>query len=141
MIVGAADEKLKMLMERFELGATEAGKDPKTMPKMIQLKVSFAPTDDEAVAAAVKDWPNGGMAFPKGDIRNPEDFEAMAKLVKPEHFKNRVLMTSDLSKHLEYVQHYIDLGFDEVYIHNVNRDQESFIEAYGKEVIPNLRWS
>ena len=47
----------------------------------------------------------------------------MAKLVKPEHFKNRVLMTADLAKHVEYVQHFIDLGFDEVYIHNVNRDQ------------------
>ena len=42
---------------------------------------------------AIKEWPNGGMAFPKQDIRNPEDFAAMAKLVRPEHFVNRVLMT------------------------------------------------
>lgn len=138
--VGAADEKLKMLMERFEKGATEAGKDPATMPKMIQLKVSYAPTDQEAIDSAVREWPNGGMAFPKGDIRNPEDFEAMAKLVKPEHFKNRVLMTADLDKHVEYVQHFIDLGFDEVYIHNVNREQSAFIDAYGESVIPKLKW-
>ena len=31
--VGAADEKLKMLIERFETGAREAGKDPASMPK------------------------------------------------------------------------------------------------------------
>src|SRR5215218_3061463 len=96
--VGAADEKIKMLIERFEKGAREAGKDPSKMPKIIQFKVSYAATEEEAVAQAIKEWPNGGMAFPKGDIRNPEDFEAMAKLVRPEHFKNRVLMTPDLSQ-------------------------------------------
>ena len=90
--VGAADEKLKMLVERYETGARDAGKDPATMPKILQVKVSYAPTVEEATEAAVRDWPNGGMAFPKGDIREPEDFEAMAKLVRPENYKNRVLI-------------------------------------------------
>ena len=63
--VGAADEKLKMLMERFEKGATEAGKDPETMPKMIQLKVSFAPTDQEAIAAQSRTGPMAGWPFRK----------------------------------------------------------------------------
>jgi coenzyme F420-dependent glucose-6-phosphate dehydrogenase len=138
--VGAADEKIRMLIERFEKGAREAGKDPAKMPKIIQFKVSFAATEEEAVAQAIKEWPNGGMAFPKGDIRNPEDFEAMAKLVRPEHFKNRVLMTPDLAQHAALVQHYIDLGFTEIYVHNVGRNQEAFINAYGKEVIPALKW-
>ena len=40
--VGAADEKIKMLMDRFEKGAREAGKDPATMPRIIQVKVSWA---------------------------------------------------------------------------------------------------
>ena len=141
LTVGAADEKLKMLLERFEKGALEAGKDPNKMSRILQIKVSYAETDEEAVAQAVKEWPTGGMAFPKGDIRNPEDFEAMAKLVRPEHFKNRVLMTADLSKHVEQIQHYIGLGFEEIYIHNVGRNQEAFIDAYATHVIPNLRWS
>jgi hypothetical protein len=81
------------------------------------------------------------MNFPKADIRNPEDFEAMAKLVRPENFKNRVLMTSNLDEHVGYLQHFIDLGFGEIYVHNVNRNQEAFIGAYGKHVIPNLTWS
>lgn len=138
--VGAADEKVKMLMERFDKGAREAGKDPSKMAKIIQVKVSYAPTDQEAIDSAVKDWPNGGMNFPKADIRTPEDFEAMSKLVRPENFKNRVLTTSDLDKHTEYIQHWIDLGFQEVHVHNVNRSQEAFIDAYGKHVLPNLKW-
>lgn len=138
--VGAADEKLKMLLERYEKGAREAGKDVASMPKMLQVKVSFADTEEEATAAAIKEWPNGGMAFPKADIRDPEDFEAMAKLVRPEHYKNRVILTPDLDEHVAQLQHYIDLGFDEIYIHNVARNQTEFIEAYGKRVIPKLTW-
>jgi coenzyme F420-dependent glucose-6-phosphate dehydrogenase len=138
--VGAADEKLKMLIERFEKGAKEAGKDPSTMPRMLQIKVSFADSEDEAIDQAVKEWPNGGMPFPKADIRSPEDFEAMSKLVRPENFKNRVLMTPDLDEHVAQIQHYIDLGFGEIYVHNVGRNQEAFIAAYGERVIPKLNW-
>lgn len=138
--VGAADEKIKTLMGRFEKGAREAGKDPATMPRMIQLHVSWAPTQAEAEENAVKEWPNGGMPFPKGDIRNPEDFEAMAKFVRIENFKNRVLTSADLQEHCAHIQHFIDLGFNEVYVHNVGLNQEAFIAAYGREVAPNLRW-
>ena len=138
--VGAADEKLKMLMQRFEEGATEAGKDTAELPKIIQFKVSLADTEEAAVEQAIKEWPNGGMAFGKGDIRNPEDFEAMAKLVRPEHYKNRVQMSPDLADHVAQIQHYVDLGFNEVYVHNVGRNQAEFIEAYGHHVIPNVRF-
>ena len=44
------------------------------------------------------------------------------------------------SMRLEHVQHYVDLGFDEVYVHNVGRNQEDFIRAYGERVIPKLSW-
>ena len=138
--VGAADDKIKMLLSRFEKGAKEAGKDPGGMPRIIQLHVSWAGSDEAATEQAVKEWPNGGMSFPKQDIRNPDDFEAMAKLVRPEHFKGRVLMSADLGAHREHIQHYIDLGFTEVYVHNVGRNQREFIEAYGREVIPRLEW-
>lgn len=138
--VGAADEKLKMLMDRFEKGARDAGKDPSSLARLLQIKVSYASTDQEAIDSAVKDWPNGGMNFPKADIRTPEDFEAMAKLVRPENFKNRVLTSADPDVHTAYIQHFIDLGFQEIHVHNVNRGQEAFIKAYGEKVIPQLRW-
>jgi coenzyme F420-dependent glucose-6-phosphate dehydrogenase len=137
--VGAADEKIGMLWSKFEEGAIEAGKDPAGMPKLLQIHVSWAATDEAATANAMTEWPNGGMPFPKQDIKNPEDFAAMAKLVRPEDFKNRVLMTSDLAVHTANIQHYVDMGFDEVHVHNVGRNQAEFIEVFGREVLPNLR--
>ncbi len=138
--VGAAEEKIKLLMGRFDKGAREAGKDPSSMPRLIQLHVSWAESQGEAEEQAVREWPNGGMPFPKGDIRNPEDFEAMAKYVRLENFKGRVLMSADLQAHREHIQHYIDLGFTEIYVHNVGRNQVEFIEAYGRQVAPALKW-
>lgn len=138
--VGAADEKIRTLLERFEKGAREAGKDPTKMPRIIQLHVSWAESQDAAEEQAVREWPNGGMAFPKADIRSPEDFEQMAKLVRREHFINRVFMSPDLGAHAAHIQHFIDLGFDEVDVHNVGRNQEAFIRAYAREVLPALRW-
>lgn len=136
--VGAADEKIKGLMARFEKGAREAGKDPATMPRIIQLHVSWAETQEAAVEQAVREWPNGGMNFPKQDIRTPEDFAAMAALVRPENFVGRVFMSPDLDAHRAHLQHYIAQGFTEVYVHNVGRNQEEFIRAYGQKVIPAL---
>jgi G6PDH family F420-dependent oxidoreductase len=137
--VGAADAKLQELWNNFDVGAREAGKDPTKAPKILQLHLSWARTEDEATENAMVEWPNGGMAFPKQDIRNPEDFAAMAKLVRPEHFTNRMLISADLGRHVENIQHYVDLGFDEVHIHNVGRDQAEFIKVFGAEVLPHLR--
>jgi coenzyme F420-dependent glucose-6-phosphate dehydrogenase len=109
------------------------------MPKLLQVHVSWARTDEEATENAVREWPNGGMPFPKQDIRNPEDFAAIAKLVRPEDFTNRLLISSDLAVHAAYIQHYVDMGFDEVHVHNVGRNQAEFLRAFGAEVLPQLR--
>ncbi len=136
--VGAADDKIKTLWAKCDEGCREAGK-PLGTPKLLQVHVSWARTDTEATDAAVREWPNGGMPFPKQDIKNPEDFAAMAKLVRPEDFRDRVLMTSDLGAHIAYLQHYVDMGFDEIHIHNVGRNQAEFIDVFGREVLPELR--
>ncbi|MBK9942735.1 MAG: TIGR03557 family F420-dependent LLM class oxidoreductase [Kouleothrix sp.] len=135
---GASAEKLKGLLDAFEKGARAAGKDPAKLPKLLQLHLSWAETREQATQNALTEWPNGGMAFPKQDIRSPEDFAEIAKLVRPEHYKNRMLISPDLDEHREYIQRFIDLGFDEIHVHNVGRNQEQFIRAFGEQVIPKL---
>ena len=137
--VGAADEKIAMLWDKFREGAREAGKDAEAMKTQLQIHTSWAPTQEEAEENALKEWPNGGMPFPKQDIKNPEDFEQMAKLVRIEHFANRMLISADLEEHTAQIQKFVDMGFDEIYLHNVGRDQPAFIKAFGEKVIPGLK--
>ena len=139
--VGAPDEKIDMLFAKFAEGCREAGKDPAAASKLLQIHVSWAPTQEEAIDNAVREWPNGGMPFPKQDIRNPEDFANMAKMVRPEHFTNRVLISADLDEHAANIAKYVEMGFDEIHVHNVGRNQPEFIKAYGDRVIPKLNLS
>ncbi len=135
---GAPAEKVTSLLGRFDSGAREAGRDPGSQAKILQLHLSWAPTDEEALHNAVTEWPNGGMKFPKQDIRSPHDFAQMAQLVRPEDFAGRMLITSDLDTHRADIQRYLDLGIDRVYLHNVGRNQTEWIEAFGRDVLPKL---
>ena len=136
--VGAPESKLEMIRAKCEEGCREAGKDPDAFRYILQLHLSWAPTDEEALQNAMTEWPNGGMKFPKQDIRSPLDFEQMAKLVRPEDFEGRMLISSDPEKHREQIQKFLDLGFDQIYLHNVGRNQAEWIEVFGRDVLPKL---
>jgi coenzyme F420-dependent glucose-6-phosphate dehydrogenase len=136
--VGAPLEKISGLFAKFAEGAREAGKDPDTMPKVLQLHMSWAETDEQALTNAMTEWPNGGMKFPKADIRSPFDFEQMAKLVRPEDFQGRMVISADPDVHRAEIQKYVDLGFDRIYLHNVGRNQREWIEVFGRDVLPSL---
>src|SRR3954451_6040121 len=136
--VGAPLEKIGGLFDKFAEGAREAGKDPDAMPKVLQLHLSWAETDEQAMQNAMTEWPNGGMKFGKADIRSPHDFAAMAQLVRPEDFEGRMVISSDPDVHRAAIQQYVDLGFDRVYLHNVGRNQQRWIEVFGEQVVPKL---
>jgi G6PDH family F420-dependent oxidoreductase len=135
---GAPVEKIETLLARFVEGARDAGKDPERMPKILQLHLSWAATDAEAQANALTEWPNGGMKFPKSDIRSPYDFEQMAKLVRIEDFDGRMVISSDPDVHRAHIQRFLDAGVDRVYLHNVGRNQREWIDVFAREVLPKL---
>jgi coenzyme F420-dependent glucose-6-phosphate dehydrogenase len=135
---GATVEKVAGLFERFEAGAKEAGKDPATMPKILQLHLSWAPTEEQALQNALTEWPNGGMKFPKQDIRSPHDFAAMAALVRPQDFEGRMVISSDPDEHRAEIQRFLDVGVDRIYLHNVGRNQSEWIDVFGRDVLPKL---
>ena len=136
--VGAAEEKIEMIFEKCREGCREAGNDPEEFRFILQLHLSWAETDEQALDNAMTEWPNGGMKFPKQDIRSPLEFEQMARLVRPEDFEGRMLISSDLEAHRRQIQKYIDMGFHKVYLHNVGRNQNEWLEAFGREVLPKL---
>jgi coenzyme F420-dependent glucose-6-phosphate dehydrogenase len=137
--VGAPLEKISGLFAKFDEGAREVGKDPSTMPKVLQLHMSWATTYEEALQSAMVEWPNGGMKFPKGDIRSPFELEQMAKLVRPEDFEGRLVISEDPDVHREYIQQFVDLGFDRIYLHNVGRNQREWIDVFSRDVLPKLK--
>lgn len=136
--VGAPVEKVAGLLDRFAAGAREAGKDASAMPKTLQLHLSWAETDEEALTNALEQWPNGAMRFAKGDIRSPFDFAAIARSVRAEDFAGRMVISADPDLHRAEIQKYADLGFDRIYLHNVGRNQRRWAEVFGRDVLPKV---
>jgi hypothetical protein len=49
-----------------------------------------------------------------------------------------MLMSADPEIHRREIQKYLDLGFDQIYLHNVGRNQAEWIDVFGREVLPRL---
>ncbi|GAB3411269.1 TIGR03557 family F420-dependent LLM class oxidoreductase [Schumannella luteola] len=132
-------ERAAQLLTRFAEGARESGRDASQMPKVLRLHLSWAATDERAVANALHQWPNAGLRFPKSDIRSPHELEQMARMVRPEDFAGRMIVSADPDVHRAEIQRYADLGFDRIHLHNVGRNQAEFIDVFAREVLPALR--
>lgn len=136
---GAPVDRLAALVARFDEGVREAGRDASRTTKVLQLHLSWAPSDEEAMRNALREWPVEGLRIPRGDLRSPYEFEQLARTVRPEDFAGRMLVSADPDAHRAVVQRALDLGFDRVYLHNAGRDQAAFLEVFGREVLPGLR--
>ena len=135
---GNSVEHAARLIERFEQGFHEAGKDPSDALKVVHLTMSWAPTYERALTNAVEEWPVGAMRFPKGDIRSPHVFEQIARQIGPGEFKDRLLISEDPDAHRAYIQQFCDVGFDRIYLHNVGLNQREWIEVFGDQVLPAI---
>jgi probable non-F420 flavinoid oxidoreductase len=127
-------EKLQELIDRFRQGGG-AGK-----PLFLQAQHSYAPQEEEALQGAYDQWRASIFASNVAtQIKTTEQFDAAAQVIQPETLRKYVRISADLNQHIEWLSGDAAMGFDRVYIHNVNRDQEQFIRAFGKDVLPALR--
>lgn len=50
-----------------------------------------------------------------------------------------VRISDNSDDHVAVAQRYLDLGFDDIIFHSAEPDQASFLERYGRDVLPRLR--
>jgi probable non-F420 flavinoid oxidoreductase len=108
-------------------------------PVRLQVHLSWAPTEDEAEALAHDQWRSNVVTPPAAwDIATPEIFDEVSKHVPLSAVREAVRVSSDLGQHAAWLKEYVDLGFDELYLHHVGQRQEEFIDAFGEHVLPQL---
>jgi coenzyme F420-dependent glucose-6-phosphate dehydrogenase len=73
------------------------------------------------------------------ELWTPEQFEAIARYVRPEDLDASVRISADPQRHLAWLHQDLDLGVSQITLHNVSREQEAFIEAFGTAVLPALQ--
>ena len=72
------------------------------------------------------------------ELRTPAQFEAAARFVRPEDVRGPVRVAADPARHAAWIAECFDLGADAVYVHNVGKNQEAFLEAFGAHVLPRF---
>lgn len=139
--VGGEDpETYHEIFRNFEAGAREAGKDPSTMPRLIELAGAYTDDEEKALECRRAYW--AGVFVPAlftQRIYTPKMSEDNGKVVGSDIIKEGMCLSADPEDHVRYAQRYIDLGFDQLFFHSAGPDQRAFIEGYGRDVLPRLR--
>jgi probable non-F420 flavinoid oxidoreductase len=108
-------------------------------PVAVQVHLSWAESDDEALSIAHDQWRTNVFRPPLcWDLATVEQFDLAAAHVRPEDMRESVLVSSDLGQHVAWIRELAALGFDAVYLHHVGREQRRFIDAFGEHVLPAL---
>ena len=108
-------------------------------PARLQVHLSWATSEDEALHVAHDQWRSNVLGPPVAwDTETVEAFDVMGEAVSPEQVRKAVLVSADLGRHAQWLQEYLDLGWDELYLHFVGQQQAPFIEAFGAHVLPQL---
>ncbi|WP_246212970.1 TIGR03885 family FMN-dependent LLM class oxidoreductase [Streptomyces abyssomicinicus] len=109
-------------------------------PAVLQAHLSWAPTRREALDAAHDQWREAALGSDVGwELPLPEHFEQAAAVLEPHRMEGPVVVSDDLGHHTEWLARQGSLGFDEVMLHQVGKEQQlRFVETFGSEVLPEL---
>ncbi|TME31417.1 MAG: glucose-6-phosphate dehydrogenase (coenzyme-F420) [Chloroflexi bacterium] len=127
------------LLPAFAESAREVGREPSTLEKMIEVKVSFD-TDRQRALEDTRHW--GALALSgqeKVGVEDPVEMERLADALPTERTASRFLVSTDPDEHVEQIRFYADLGFNHLVFHAPGNDQRRFLDLYAEQVLPRLR--
>jgi probable non-F420 flavinoid oxidoreductase len=109
-------------------------------PVYLKVQLSYAHTYEEAMEGAYDQWrTNIFESTVLGDMWMVEQFDAMGEFVQRDELLPMVRISADLQQHIDWIKQDMDLGFERIILHNVNRQQELFIKDFGNAVLPFLK--
>ena len=137
---GKKPELYHQIIQSFENGAREVGKDPSHMPRLIELNVAYTDRIDAAIEEQIKYW--AGTYIPAlftQKIYTPAMSRENGEVVGPETIKKTGCFSSNPDDHIRFIQHYIELKFDNIILHSPGPDQHAFLTDYSRDILPKIR--
>lgn len=120
-------------------GAEQAGRDPDTLRRLLEFKFSYHPDADAAVDS-IRRW--GATEAPGifgKEVCDPRELERIAHRVDEKELLKTWVVVTELEDLLDPLEAYVDLGFQEVYLHSSSPDEGLVMEglpafvAYARE--------
>jgi len=125
--------ELERVIRAFRNGGGES------KPIYLQVHLSYAPQEAEALEIAYDQWRSNVFAPPLcWDLELPEHFDEAARHVRGEDMHEAILISSDHGCFVDCIAEFAALGFEAIYLHHVGVEQRRFIEAFGEHVLPAL---
>jgi probable non-F420 flavinoid oxidoreductase len=126
-------ETLERVIAAFREGGGEG------RPIYLQVHLSWAPDDHEALRIAYDQWRTNVFRPPLcWDLETVEQFDIAAQHVRPDDVRDSVLVSADLGRHRAWLHELGELGFEQIHLHHVGQDPRAFIDAFGDRVLPEL---
>jgi len=120
-------------------GAAKAGRDPKAIERMIEVKVSFD-SDAREAKELTRHWAALALSpEEKTGVEDPVEMERLADALPLDRAASRWIVSSDPDFQVEKIRPYVELGFRHLVFHAPGPDQARFLKLYAGEVLPRLR--
>jgi coenzyme F420-dependent glucose-6-phosphate dehydrogenase len=116
--------------------ASDAQRD---FSRMIEIKLSYAPTRDQALENCRFWAPLSLSAEQKHQLDDPVEMAAAADALPIEQVASRWIVATTPEEVLAEVRPYVEAGFDHLVFHGPGHDQEQFLTSFAEEVLPAVR--
>jgi coenzyme F420-dependent glucose-6-phosphate dehydrogenase len=107
--------------------------------RMIEIKLSYAPTREEALENCRFWAPLSLSAEQKHQLDDPVEMAAAADALAIEQVASRWIVATTPEEVLAEVRPYVEAGFDHLVFHGPGHDQEQFLTSFADEVLPGVR--
>lgn len=109
-------------------------------PMFLKVQLSYDETEEAAQHGAHDQWrTNIFSGTVLGELWKVEQFDAIGEHIQPNELNTSVRISADPDVHADWIRQDIELGFERVILHNVNRNQEKFIKDFGTKVLPKIK--
>ena len=129
----------EQLLPAVDEGAVAKDRDPDSIDRMIEIKLSYDP-DPEAALQNTRFWaPLALSKEQKHDIDDPIEMEKAADALPIEQIASRWIVGSDPDAVVAEIRTYIDAGLNHLVFHDPRDDQRKFLELFERDIAPRLR--
>lgn len=108
-------------------------------PVFLKAQLSYDSDWESAMDGAYEQWRTNCIPGPvTQQLRTPQEYDELGEQIDREQVEENVRVSPDFEEHREWIETDLDMDVEKIFLHNVNTNQQSFIEAFGEEILPNL---
>ena len=135
---GKKQELYEELLTNLTEGVETVDRDATTLPKLIEIKVSYDHDADYA-RDACRWWAALSLTpEEKSGVEDPIEMERLADAAA-DRAHSRFIVSNDPDEVVQKIGWYVGLGFDHLVFHAPGEDQRRFLEQFCADVLPRLR--